>query len=146
MAKCLLDERNSSSCSISCKSILPGADFAGQWEKIKAGGPGCMQISIMDGRFFDQLTSFLYLNFIGLLQCNKKLSVISSMDWERTIPARKPSQYFEFGPASQDPFSFCQMQLALNTVQRPENKGLFLLDFYSALNSAMKEEEHFNKL
>jgi hypothetical protein len=29
----------------------------------------------------------------------------------------KLHQHFEFGPASQDPFSFCQIQLALNTVQ-----------------------------
>jgi hypothetical protein len=43
-------------------------------------------------------------------------SAINSMDWERIIRARKPPQYFEFGPASQDPFSFCQIQLALNTV------------------------------
>jgi|LakMenE01Jun11ns_1017448.scaffolds.fasta_scaffold7693956_2 hypothetical protein len=29
-------------------------------------------------------------------------------------------QHFEFGPASQDPFSFCQIQLALDTVRQPE--------------------------
>jgi hypothetical protein len=29
----------------------------------------------------------------------------------------KLHQHFEFGPASQDPFSFCQIQLALDTVQ-----------------------------
>ena len=28
-------------------------------------------------------------------------------------------QQFEFGPASQDPFSFCQIQFALDTVQGP---------------------------
>jgi hypothetical protein len=28
----------------------------------------------------------------------------------------KLHQYFEFGPASQDPFSFCQIQLGLDTV------------------------------
>jgi hypothetical protein len=51
------------------------------------------------------------------MQCSKILSVISSTDWERTIQAMKLHQYFEFGPSSQDPFSFCQIQLALNTVQ-----------------------------
>ncbi len=61
-------------------------------------------------------SGFLHLNFIGLLQCNKILSVINSMDWERIIRAGKPPQYFEFGPSSQDPFSFCQIQLTLNTV------------------------------
>jgi hypothetical protein len=66
---------------------------------------------------FNQQINFLYLNFIGLLQCNKISSVINSMDWERTIRRRKPPQYFELGPASQDPFSFCQIQLALPTVQ-----------------------------
>jgi hypothetical protein len=71
---------------------------------------GVFQIIIF--MIFKQQISFLYLNFIGLLQCNKILSVINSMDWDRTIPARKPPQYFEFGPASQDPFSFCQIQLA----------------------------------
>jgi hypothetical protein len=30
----------------------------------------------------------------------------------------KLHQHFEFGPASQDPFSFCQMQLALDTVNK----------------------------
>jgi hypothetical protein len=28
----------------------------------------------------------------------------------------KLHQHFEFGPSSQDPFSFCQIQLALDTV------------------------------
>ncbi len=50
------------------------------------------------------------------MQCSKKLSVISSTDWERTIRAMKLHQYFEFGPASQDPFSFCQIQLTINTL------------------------------
>ncbi len=50
------------------------------------------------------------------MQCSKTLSVISSTDSERTIPAMKLHQYFEFGPASQDLFSFCQIQLALDTV------------------------------
>jgi hypothetical protein len=35
---------------------------------------------------------------------------------------------------------------AFENQQRPENKGLFLLDFYSVLNSVIKEEEYFNKL
>jgi hypothetical protein len=50
------------------------------------------------------------------MQSSKTLSVISSKDWKRTIRAMKLHQYFEFGPASQDPFSFCQIQLALDTV------------------------------
>ncbi len=50
------------------------------------------------------------------MQCSKTLSVISSTDWERTIRAMKLHQYFEFGPSSQDPFSFCQIQFALDTV------------------------------
>jgi hypothetical protein len=50
------------------------------------------------------------------MQCSKTLSVISSTDWERTIRVMKLHQYFEFGPASQDSFSFCQIQLDLNTV------------------------------
>jgi hypothetical protein len=29
----------------------------------------------------------------------------------------KLHQHFEFGPASQDPFTFCQIQLALDTVK-----------------------------
>jgi hypothetical protein len=36
---------------------------------------------------------------------------------KRTIGAMKLHQHFEFGPASQDPFSFCQIQLALDTVK-----------------------------
>jgi hypothetical protein len=35
---------------------------------------------------------------------------------KRTIGEMKLHQHFEFGPASQDPFSFCQIQLALDTV------------------------------
>ncbi len=35
---------------------------------------------------------------------------------KETIGAMKLHQHFEFGPASQDPFSFCQIQLALDTV------------------------------
>ncbi len=35
---------------------------------------------------------------------------------KETIGAMKLHQYFEFGPASQDPFPFCQIQLALDTV------------------------------
>ncbi len=65
---------------------------------------------------FNWQISFLYFNFIGLMQCSKILSVISSTDWERIIRAMKLHQYFEFGPASQDPFSFCQIKLALDTV------------------------------
>ncbi len=33
----------------------------------------------------------------------------------------KLHQHFEFGPASQDPFSFCQIQLALETVYAVQN-------------------------
>jgi hypothetical protein len=36
--------------------------------------------------------------------------------YHSTSRAMKLHQYFEFGPASQDPFSFCQIQLALDTV------------------------------
>jgi hypothetical protein len=53
------------------------------------------------------------------MQCRQTLSVISPTDWERTIGAMKLHQHFEFGPASLDPFSFCQIQLALDTVRRP---------------------------
>jgi hypothetical protein len=35
----------------------------------------------------------------------------------------KLHQYFEFGPASQDPFSFCQIQLALDTVCGDDDGG-----------------------
>ncbi len=35
---------------------------------------------------------------------------------EPCIKAMKLHHHFEFGPASQDPFSFCQIQLALDTV------------------------------
>ncbi len=71
---------------------------------------------ILHGRIFNWQISFLYFNSIGLIQFSKTLSVISSTDWERAIGAMKLHQYFEFGPASQDPFSFCQIQLALDTV------------------------------
>jgi hypothetical protein len=50
------------------------------------------------------------------MQCSQTLSVISSTDWEKNIGAMKLHQHFEFGPAWQDPFSFCQIQLALDTV------------------------------
>jgi hypothetical protein len=70
----------------------------------------------MHGWIFKWQISFLYFNFIGLMQCSKTLSVISLTDWERTNRAIKLHQYFEIGPASQDPFSFCQIQLALDTV------------------------------
>ncbi len=73
-------------------------------------------IVILHRSIFNWQISFLCFNFIGLMQCSKTLSVISSTDWERTIRAMKLHQYFEFGPSSQDPFSFCQIQLALNTV------------------------------
>jgi hypothetical protein len=43
------------------------------------------------------------------MQCSKTLSVISSR-------VMKLHQYFELGPASKDPFSFCQIQLSLDTV------------------------------
>ncbi len=68
--------------------------------------------------------SFLYFSFIGLMQCSKILSVISSTDWERTIWVMKLHQYFEFGPSSQDPFSFCQIQLALDTVWSSRNRSI----------------------
>jgi hypothetical protein len=71
---------------------------------------------ILHGLIFKWQISFLYFNFFGLMQCSKTLSVISSTDWERTIQAMKLHQYFEFGPSSQVPFSFCQIQLALDTV------------------------------
>jgi hypothetical protein len=71
---------------------------------------------IMHGSIFNWQVSFLYFDFIGLMQCSKTLFVISSTDWERTTQAMKLHQYFEFGPSSQDPFSFCQIQLALDTV------------------------------
>jgi hypothetical protein len=71
---------------------------------------------ILHGWIFNWQISFLYFNFIGLMQCSKTLSVINSTDWESTIQAMKLHQYFEFGPSSQDPFSFCQLQLALDTV------------------------------
>ncbi len=77
----------------------------------------CVFLVIMHGWIFNWQISFLYFNFIGLMQCSKTLSIISSTDWERTIWAMKLHQYFEFGPASQDPFSFCQIQLTLDTVQ-----------------------------
>jgi hypothetical protein len=73
-------------------------------------------IVILHGWIFNWQISFLYFNFIGLMQCSKTLSVISSTDWERIIRAMKLHQYFEFGPSSQDPFSFCHIQLALMTV------------------------------
>jgi hypothetical protein len=56
------------------------------------------------------------------MQCSKTLTVIKSTDWERTIRAMKLHQYFEFGPASQDPFSFCQIQIAHDT----EKLGMLL--------------------
>ncbi len=39
----------------------------------------------------------------------------------------KLHQHFEFGPASHDPFSFCQIQLALNTVYCVQSLHLYLL-------------------
>ncbi len=63
------------------------------------------------------------------MQCSQTLSIISSMDWERTIGAMKLHQHFEFGPAWQDPFSFCRIQLALHTVyMAPGVKYLFTTD------------------
>jgi hypothetical protein len=76
----------------------------------------CFFFVIMHGWILNWQISFLYFNFIGIMQCSKPLSVISSTDWERSIQAMKLHQYFEFGPASQDPFSFCQKQLALDTM------------------------------
>jgi hypothetical protein len=76
----------------------------------------CFFLVILHGWIFNWQFSFLYFNFIGLMQRSKTLSVISSTDWESTIRAMKLHQYFEFGPSSQDPFSFCQIQLALDTV------------------------------
>ena len=76
----------------------------------------CFFLVILYGWILNWQISFLYFNFIGLMQCSKTLSVISSTDWERTIQAMKLHQNFEFGPASQDPFSICQIQLALDTV------------------------------
>ncbi len=42
----------------------------------------------------------------------------------------KLHQHFEFGPASQDPFSFGQIQLALNTVQEPRNQDKYAAFVY----------------
>ncbi len=62
------------------------------------------------------------ISFLGLMQCSKTLSNIISTDWERTIGGMKLHQYFELGPASQDPFSFCQIQIALDTVYSREKR------------------------
>jgi hypothetical protein len=70
------------------------------------------------------------------MQCSKTLSVISSTDWERTIRAMKLHQYFEFGPTSQDPFSFFQIQIALDTVYvKNKHQG-------AALYSICKSQQH----
>ncbi len=41
----------------------------------------------------------------------------------------KLHQYFEFGPSSQNPFSFCQIQLALDTVYAYPRLGIGFLAF-----------------
>jgi hypothetical protein len=55
---------------------------------------------------------------ITLVLCSAAKPYLSSVQQigKRTIGAMKLHQHFEFGPASQDPFSFCQIQLALDTV------------------------------
>ena len=77
----------------------------------------CFFLVICPGGFSIGKSVFFIFNFIGLMQCSKILSVISSTDWERIIRAMKLHQYFEFGPPSKDPFLFCQIQLSLDTVQ-----------------------------
>ncbi len=55
---------------------------------------------------------------ITLVQCSAAKPYPSSVQQigKRTNEAMKLHQHFDFGPASQDPFSFCQIQLALETV------------------------------
>jgi hypothetical protein len=48
------------------------------------------------------------------MQWSQTLSVISTTDWEKNHWSYETSPHFEFGPASQDPLSFCQIQLALD--------------------------------
>jgi hypothetical protein len=76
----------------------------------------CSAVKVLNQEWIVPQISFLYFNNIGLMKCSQTLSVISSTDWEKTIGAMKLHQHFEFGPASQDTFSFCQIQLALDTV------------------------------
>ncbi len=92
---------------------------------------------------FNWQISFLF-NFIDLMQCSKTLSVISSTDWESAIRALKLHQYFEFGPASQDPFSFCQIQLALDTVYSyiHWNQVFFILHKQALMHIAHSIQKH----
>jgi hypothetical protein len=55
---------------------------------------------------------------ITLVLCSAAKPYPSSVQriGKRTIGVMKLHQHFEFWPASQDPFSFCQIQLALDTV------------------------------
>ncbi len=70
----------------------------------------------MHGGF--SISKSVFFISITLDQCSAAKPYLSSVQriGKRTIGAMKLHQHFEFGPASQDPFSFCQIQLALNTV------------------------------
>jgi hypothetical protein len=63
---------------------------------------------IMHWWIFNWQISFLYFSFIGLMQCSKTLSVISSTDWERTIRAMKFHQYLSLGPLRRIHFHFAK--------------------------------------
>jgi hypothetical protein len=52
------------------------------------------------------------------MQCSQPYPSSVQRIGKRTIETVNLHQHFEFGPASQDPFSFCQIQLTLNTVYR----------------------------
>jgi hypothetical protein len=70
----------------------------------------------MHGGFL--ISKSVFFISITLVYCSAAKPYPSSVQRirKRTIGAMKLHQHFEFGPASQDPFSFCQIQLALDTV------------------------------
>jgi hypothetical protein len=59
----------------------------------------------------------------------------------------KLHQHFEFGPASQDPFSFCQIQLALITVYDTRGErslGLFCCLILSGVYSTVRKSKKYS--
>ncbi len=84
----------------------------------------------MHGGF--SISKSVFFISITLVSCSAAKPYLSSVQQigKRTIGAMKLHQQFEFGPASQDPFSFCRIQLALDTVRRTIAAGCRELKTY----------------
>jgi hypothetical protein len=75
-----------------------------------------MFLVIMHWWIFNWQISFLYFSFIGSNAVQQNIIRHQFDGLGKDHSSDETSPVFEFGPALQDPFSFCQIQLALDTV------------------------------